>query len=51
MLIDRGFKLVRPLAGGLDAWVARGYAIDAEPLIAIRPSGSFDKTSAGVTRQ
>jgi len=51
MLIDRGFKLVRPLAGGLDAWVARGYAIDAEPLIAIRPSGSFDKTSAEVTRQ
>jgi hypothetical protein len=51
MLIDRGFKLVRPLAGGLDAWVAKGYAIDAEPLIAIRPSGSFDKTSAEVTRQ
>lgn len=51
MLMDRGFKLVRPLAGGLDAWVAKGFAIDAEPLIAIRPSGSFDKTSPGVTRQ
>jgi 3-mercaptopyruvate sulfurtransferase SseA len=46
MLIDRGFKLVRPLAGGLDAWVAAGYAIEAEPLIAIRPPGSFDETSA-----
>ncbi len=51
MLIDRGFKLVRPLAGGLDAWVARGYAIDAEPLIAIRPPGSPDKTSAEPGRQ
>jgi hypothetical protein len=51
MLMDRGFKLVRPLAGGLEAWVAKGYAIDAEPLIAIRPSGSFDKTSAEGRRQ
>jgi hypothetical protein len=47
MLMDRGFRMVRPLAGGLDAWVAKGYAIDAEPLIAIRPSGSLDQTSAG----
>jgi len=51
MLMDRGFKLVRPLAGGLDAWVAKGYAIDAEPLIAIRPAGSLDKTSAGASTQ
>ena len=51
MLMDRGFRLVRPLAGGLEAWIQAGYAIDAEPLIAIRPSGSFDKTSAEVTRQ
>jgi rhodanese-related sulfurtransferase len=36
MLIDRGFKLVRPLAGGLDAWVQAGYAVEAEQLIAIR---------------
>ncbi len=51
MLMDRGFTLVRPLAGGLEAWVEAGYAVDAEPLIAIRPSGSFDKTSSGVTPQ
>ena len=51
MLMDRGFTLVRPLEGGLEAWVAAGYAIDAEPLIAIRPSGSFDRTSAGAPRQ
>lgn len=47
MLIDRGFKLVRPLAGGLEAWVEAGYDIDAEPLIAIRPSGTYEKISAG----
>lgn len=51
MLIDRGFTLVRPLAGGLEAWVAAGYEIDAEPLILIRPSASFDETSGGLTRQ
>jgi hypothetical protein len=48
MLIDRGFKLVRPLAGGLEAWVQAGFAIDAEPLIAIR--GSVEK-SAEAPRQ
>jgi 3-mercaptopyruvate sulfurtransferase SseA len=26
--MDRGFHLVRPLAGGLDAWVAAGYEIE-----------------------
>jgi hypothetical protein len=36
MLIDRGFTLVRPLAGGLDAWVAGGHPVEGEPLIAIR---------------
>jgi rhodanese-related sulfurtransferase len=36
MLIDRGFKLVRPLAGGLDAWVEAGYTIEGDQLIAIR---------------
>jgi len=41
MLMDRGFKLVRPLAGGLEAWIAAGYAIDGEPLIAIRESGTY----------
>ena len=46
MLMDRGFKLVRPLAGGLDAWVAAGYAIDGESLIAIRESGTYERISA-----
>ena len=46
MLIDRGFHLVRPLAGGLDAWVEAGYVIEAEPLIAIRPAGSPSQAAA-----
>jgi rhodanese-related sulfurtransferase len=41
-LMERGFTLVRPLAGGLDAWVSAGYDVESEPetLIAIRPAGS-----------
>lgn len=39
-LMERGFTLVRPLAGGLDGWVAAGYGVDEEPLIAIRPAGA-----------
>jgi len=36
-LIDRGFKLVRPLAGGLDGWVSLGYPVDAD-IVAVRPA-------------
>jgi membrane protein DedA with SNARE-associated domain/rhodanese-related sulfurtransferase len=32
LLIDRGYRRVRPLHGGLDAWIAAGYRI--EPLAA-----------------
>ena len=28
MLIERGYKRVRPLAGGLDAWIDAGYEIE-----------------------
>lgn len=28
LLIDRGFKRVRPLAGGFDAWVEAGYGVE-----------------------
>ena len=28
MLIERGFKRVRPLAGGLDAWIDAGYDVE-----------------------
>jgi rhodanese-related sulfurtransferase len=27
-LIDQGFTLVRPLAGGYDAWVDAGYPVE-----------------------
>ena len=40
MLMDRGFSLVRPLAGGLEAWINAGFEIELEPLIAIRPPES-----------
>jgi rhodanese-related sulfurtransferase len=28
-LIDQGFTVVRPLAGGFDAWVEAGFPLDA----------------------
>jgi rhodanese-related sulfurtransferase len=28
MLMDRGFALVRPLAGGFEAWVEAGYPVE-----------------------
>jgi membrane protein DedA with SNARE-associated domain/rhodanese-related sulfurtransferase len=30
-LMRAGFRRVRPLAGGIDAWVARGYALETAP--------------------
>jgi 3-mercaptopyruvate sulfurtransferase SseA len=30
MLAKRGFTSVRPLSGGLEAWVAAGHAVDAQ---------------------
>jgi rhodanese-related sulfurtransferase len=29
MLMDRGYRRVRPLAGGLDAWIEAGYDVEA----------------------
>jgi rhodanese-related sulfurtransferase len=31
VLMNHGFKRVRPLHGGLDAWVAAGYAVETAP--------------------
>jgi rhodanese-related sulfurtransferase len=31
LLINHGFKEVRPLHGGLDAWIEAGYAVDGAP--------------------
>jgi membrane protein DedA with SNARE-associated domain/rhodanese-related sulfurtransferase len=32
ILMDNGFKRVRPLHGGLDAWIAAGYTVDTVPV-------------------
>ena len=32
MLMDKGYKKVRPLVGGLDAWVEAGMAIETTEL-------------------
>jgi membrane protein DedA with SNARE-associated domain/rhodanese-related sulfurtransferase len=32
LLMDSGFRKVRPLYGGLDAWIAAGYAVDLMPV-------------------
>ena len=37
-LIDKGFTLVRPLAGGLEAWVEAGLPLETDSLVAIRPT-------------
>ena len=29
-LMHAGFKRVRPLAGGIEAWVAKGYDVESE---------------------
>jgi 3-mercaptopyruvate sulfurtransferase SseA len=35
--MDRGFRRVRPLEGGFDAWAAAGHPVDEEEtLVAIR---------------
>jgi rhodanese-related sulfurtransferase len=38
-LIDRGFKLVRPLAGGLEGWAKAGYPLESEEIVAVRAAG------------
>jgi 3-mercaptopyruvate sulfurtransferase SseA len=35
--MKNGFKRVRPLEGGLDAWVAAGYSVEGLSVIAERP--------------
>jgi rhodanese-related sulfurtransferase len=32
-LIEKGFKRVRPLEGGLDGWVAAGFGVEQDGLI------------------
>jgi membrane protein DedA with SNARE-associated domain/rhodanese-related sulfurtransferase len=39
LLMNNGFRKVRPLYGGLDAWVAAGYAVDSMSLSSSAPAG------------
>jgi membrane protein DedA with SNARE-associated domain/rhodanese-related sulfurtransferase len=40
ILMNNGFKRVRPLHGGLDAWIAAGYTVDSVP-VGSSPQGSL----------
>jgi rhodanese-related sulfurtransferase len=44
-LMSHGFKRVRPLAGGLDAWIAAGYSVES-----ILQAESFAPTESTSTR-
>lgn len=44
-LLARGYR-VRPLLGGLDAWVVAGHAVDREGDVESAPSGATSLTSA-----
>ena len=49
-LIDRGFTLVRPLAGGLEGWERAGFPVEADPLVAVRGApDSLPTRDAGVS--
>jgi membrane protein DedA with SNARE-associated domain/rhodanese-related sulfurtransferase len=41
ILMDNGFKKVRPLHGGLDAWVAAGYTVDSMPVSNAPPDAAM----------
>jgi 3-mercaptopyruvate sulfurtransferase SseA len=51
LLIDRGFRLVRPLAGGLEAWIEAGYAVEPEQLIAVREADAVEGRSPEEARR
>jgi len=47
--MDRGFTLVRPLAGGLDGWVREGFPVevaDAAPAAAPGPGAGLGRSTA-----
>ena len=50
ILMDNGFKKVRPLHGGLDAWVAAGYTVDSMPVSSAPPPAALLATKSLVTK-
>jgi rhodanese-related sulfurtransferase len=47
LLMTRGYRRVRPLHGGLDAWIAAGYAVEEIP---VAESGSATTTHGPAAR-
>ena len=51
ILMDSGFRRVRPLRGGLEAWVASGYAVEPVPSSELRvPSAAVDSPVVSTTK-
>ena len=42
----KGFRNVRPLKGGLDAWEKKGFPVEAIPFDSLRTAGSLDSESS-----
>ena len=49
--MERGYSLVRPLAGGLEAWTRAGYPVAVEPLITIQATGAYERASIDPLRK
>jgi rhodanese-related sulfurtransferase len=41
-LIENGFQRVRPLAGGLDGWIAAGYEVTEDAMVLAASPGTDD---------
>jgi membrane protein DedA with SNARE-associated domain/rhodanese-related sulfurtransferase len=48
VLMNQGFKRVRPLLGGLDAWVAAGYPVDGAVLATVEPETLGSSSAVGL---
>jgi membrane protein DedA with SNARE-associated domain/rhodanese-related sulfurtransferase len=48
LLMELGYERVRPLLGGLDAWIEAGYAVEplAEPVASAPPAAAVPQTTA-----
>jgi 3-mercaptopyruvate sulfurtransferase SseA len=44
--MEKGFTRVRPLAGGFDAWVAAGFELEDDSVLALRPAGELAAPNA-----
>jgi rhodanese-related sulfurtransferase len=49
VLMSHGFRKVRPLAGGLDAWIAKGYEVESDGRTVITPRADVTENKPAVT--